>query len=36
MDDGEVGKEAFSSVGEPNEEEKEGNREEEVHLGFLA
>lgn len=32
----EVGKEAFSSVGEPKEEEKEGEREEEAYLGFLG
>lgn len=35
-EDEEVGKEAFSSVGEPNEEEKEGEGEEEAYLGFLG
>lgn len=32
----EAGKEAFSSVGEPIEEEKEGEAEEEASLGFLG
>lgn len=32
----EVGKEAFSNVGEPNEEEKEKEGEAEAYRGFLG